>query len=220
MHRTRTKPQKRARREGAAMLIVLMVLLMTTAMATFAIHATSVELRGAGHARQAVQAEHLAEGATYAGVTYIDRLGASGSLMQYLRTNVTANTQTSPYEATMDRNTNLLRVRMEDFSTAAGVHGPPLETDPARHPSYGPYSTLYQPNFTIDGTDLHQISRDVAGTDLSGRGAHFYRVTLTSLAQIAPQGDVTMTGDPRSYNEVASRARAYAEVGPFWLGGH
>src|SRR5690606_8313768 len=103
MHRIRSKPSKGARREGAAMLVVLMVLLMTTAMATFAIHATSMELRGAGHARQAVQAEHLAEGATYAGVSYIDRLGALGSLTQYLRTTVAAGTLTAPNEATMDR---------------------------------------------------------------------------------------------------------------------
>lgn len=203
------------RREGAAMLIVLMVLLMTTATATFAIHSTSVEIRAAGHMRQAVQTEHLAEGAAYAGVSYLDRLGASGSIVQYLRTQVGRDVASSPSEATIDRETNLLRIRMQDFSGAPGVAGPPLETAT----SFGPYNS-HVPDFFVDGTDLYQISRDVAGTDLTGRGAHFYRVTLTSLGQMAPPSDYRAADDTRSFNEVASRARAVTEVGPFWMGGH
>lgn len=207
------------RREGAAMLIVLMVLMMTTAMATFAIHSTSIEIRGAGHARQALQSEHLAEGATYAGVSYLDRLGANGSLVQYLRTDVARDVASSPSEASIDRETNLLRIRMEDFETAPGVVSPPIELPGGTHtPSFG-YSA-YEPTFFVDGTDLYQISRDLAGTDLTGRGAHFYRVTLTSLGQMAPPSDYRAADDTRTYNEVASRARAMTEVGPFWLGGH
>lgn len=199
------------------MLIVLIILLMTTATATFAVHATSVEIRAAGHVRQAVQAEHLAEGGAYAAVSYLDVLKANGSLAQYLRTDVAANVASSPDEATVDRQTNLLRIRMEDFANAPGVNSPPLETEGA--PSLGP-SSAYVPDFMVDGTDLHQLSRDAAGRDLTGRGASYYRVTLTSRASMAPLNDYRATGDARSYNEVAMRARAFTEVGPFWLGGH
>lgn len=203
------------RREGAAMLVVLLVLLMTTATATFAIHSTSIEIRAAGHTRQAGQAEHLAEGAAYAGVSYLDRLGAAGSIVQFLRTRVGRDVASSPSEATIDRETNLLRIRMQDFNTAPGVTGLPLESAS----SFGPHNS-HVPDFFVDGTDLYQISRDVAGTDLTGRGARFYRVTLTSLGQMAPPGDYRAADDTRSYNEVASRARAVTEVGPFWMGGH
>ncbi len=210
--------RSKVRREGAAMLIVLMVLIMTTATATFAMHSTSIEIRSAGHARQAVQAEYLAEGAVYAGVSQLDRRGPGVSLVEYLQTNVTAGTASTLGEATIDRNTNLWRVRPEDLTRgASGIAGPSLET--AGTPSLGPHSA-YQATFFVDGSDLFQLARDRAGADLTGRGAHFYRMTLTSLGQMAPPSDYRAADDPRSYNEVASRARAYTEVGPFWVGGH
>lgn len=201
------------------MLVVLMVLLMTTATATFAIHSTSMEIRAAGFARQAVQAEYLAEGGAYAGVSYLDVLKADGSLVQYMRTSVAAGVASSPSEATVDRTTNLLRITMRDFNDAPSVNSPPVETEAARTPSLGPHNT-YEPTFTVDGTDLYQISRDDAGRDLTGRGSHYYRVTLTSLGQMAPPSDYRVAGETRSYNEVAMRARAITEVGPFWIGGH
>lgn len=204
------------------MLIVLMVLLMTTATATFAIHSTTMEIRASGYARQAQQAEYVAEGGTYAAVGYLDVLKADGSLTQYLRTSVASGVASSPTEASIGRQTNLLRINMQDFTGAPGVVSPPVETEVTRTPSLGPYNA-YQPTFLVDGTDLYQVSHDDAGRDLSGRGAHYYRVTLTSLAQMAPRaGDFDPDHDPRtpSYNEIDMRARAITEVGPYWIGGH
>lgn len=215
-NRTRRFP---ARREGAAMLIVLLVLLMTTATATFAMHATTVEIRAAGFQRQAQQTEHIAEGGAYAAVAYVDVLKANGSLLQYLRTDVAANQSSAPGEASVARETNLLRIEMEDFAVSSGVTGVPLETDPARTPSLGPRSA-YAPSFTVDGTDLYTVFRDTSGEDLSGRGTRFYRMAMTSRGTLAPPSDYRSAGDPRGYHESAMRSRAFVEVGPFWMGGH
>jgi hypothetical protein len=213
--------KKRAdKRRGAAMLVVLLVLTMTTATATFAIHATSVEIRAAGFARQAQQAEHIAEGGALAGIAYVDMLKANGSLVALLRTDVAANTPSSPGEATVSRETNLIRVQLDDFtSTTPGVNGPPIETDLERTPSLGP-RTAYVPSFMVDGTDVYTVFRDQAGEDLSGRGTRFYRMSLTSRGTLAPASDYRASGDDRDYHESAQRARAYVEVGPFWAGGH
>lgn len=222
MNRNTTLPRKpNARREGAAMLVVLMVLLMTTATATMAIHATSMEIRAAGHSRQALQAEYLAEGGAYAALSYIDVLKANGALVQYLRTNVGAGVASAPTETTIDRTTNLFRVQMRDFTptSSAGVRAFPVETRAANVPSMGPRNA-YQPDFVVDGTDLYQMARDDAGRDLTGRGAQYFRMTLTSRATMAPPSDFRASDDTRSFNEIAMRARTMTEVGPFWMGGH
>jgi hypothetical protein len=202
------------------MLVVLMVLLMTTATATFAIHSTSIEIRAAGHSRQALQAEYLAEGGAYAALSYVDVLKANGSLAQYFRTDVASGVAIGAGEMAMDQSTNLLRVDMDDFTTGAGVNAPPVETEAARTPSFGPYSA-YAPSFRADGTDLYQISRAIAGRDLSGRGSQFYRMTLTSRGSMNVPSELAATAvGQRAYHETVMRARALTEVGPFWIGGH
>jgi hypothetical protein len=201
------------------MLIVLLVLLMTTATATFAMHATTVEIRASGFQRQAQQTEHVAEGGAYAAVAYVDVLKANGSLIQYLRTDVASGVASSPGEATIARDTNLLRIEMEDFTNASGVTGVPLELGATGSPSLGPHAA-YAPSFTVDGTDLYTVFRDTAGEDLSGRGTRFYRMALTSRGTLAPPSDYRATGDTRDYHESSMRSRAFVEVGPFWVGGH
>ena len=81
----------------------------------------STEIRASGHSRQAVQAEYLAEGGAYAAVAYVDMLKANGSLVQYLRTGVAANTASSSSEATVDRETNLLRIEMNSGHAGADL---------------------------------------------------------------------------------------------------
>lgn len=201
------------------MLIVLMVLLMTTATATLAIHSTSTEIRAAGHARQAVQAEYLAQGGAYAAVSYVDALKAQGSLTQYLQTDVDDTDRLGPSEVTVMQDSNALRIAMDDFNGFMGVVSPPVETEAARTPSLGPHNA-YEADFLVSGSDLYQIAREEAGRDLTGRGASYYRVSLTSRGTMAPESDYQDAADAeneRTYNEVAMRARAITEVGPFWL---
>ena len=197
------------------MLMVLMVLMMTTATATFAIHATTMEMRSAGHARTAMQATYIAEGGAYAALAYMDATGAQGVFIQYLRTQVDANDAMGPNASTIDQDTNLLRIEMDDFNTAPGVTSPPIETDVLRTPSFGP-RTHVVPNFRVDGTDFYRTQRRVAGRDQSGRDPFTYvRINLTSHGRMAPPTDVTIGSDERSFNETAIASRAMAEMGPF-----
>lgn len=199
------------------MLVVLLVLLMTTATATFAIHSTSTEIRAAGHARQAAQAEYIAQGGAYAAISYLDVVNPMAVVAQHLATPVRPDDVLMPEDVAVGLQTNVLRIPMQDFLGMA--HAPPLETEAVHTPSLGPRNA-YQPDFLVTGTDLHQVAREEAGRDLTGRGANYYRVTLTSRGQMLPRSDFHEAGDPRSYNEVAMRARAMTEAGPFWAQGH
>lgn len=216
VRKNRIRRSPAARREGAAMLIVLMVLLMTSATASFAIHSTTMEMRSAGYSRQAMQAGYVAEGGAYASLAYVDAMGAQAAFVQYSRTRVPANTPYAPGAPTFDRETNLLRVTMDDFAIAPGVEEPPLETEVAASPSLGARS-VYQPSFMVAGTDLYQTFRQVAGRDQSGRDPMSYvRLNMTARGTMAPPGDYRSPSDPdRDFHETAMNARAMAEMGPF-----
>lgn len=212
MTKHRTPSQKR---EGAAMLVVLMVLIMTTATATFAIHATTVEMRSAGYSRTAMQTAYVAEGGAYAALDYVDAVGASAAFTQYSRTRVTALTALAPNQPTLNRETNVLRIEMTDFDSGYDVNSPPVERDPTRTPSLGPHNVLV-PNFTVDGTDLYRNPRQQAGREHGGRNPLMYaRINFTSRGRTAPATDITQAGDPRSFHESNVSARAMAEIGPF-----
>lgn len=197
------------------MLIVLIVLLMTTATATFAVHSTVTEIRSAGYSRQAMQTAYVAEGGAYAALAYVDTMGAQATFIQYTRTRVPATTAYAPGSPVVDREMNLLRIRMEDFEVAPGVNSPPLETETAMTPSLGLHNA-YAASFTVDGTDLYRTYRQVAGRDQSGRNPMTYvRLNMTARGRMAPPSDYRAMDDPRDYHETAVHARAMAEMGPF-----
>lgn len=213
MKSTYRKPTEK--REGAAMLVVLMVLIMTTATATFAIHATTVEMRSAGYSRTAMQTAYVAEGGAYAALDYVDAIGARAAFTQYSRTRVTASTPIAPNQPTLNRETNLLRIEMTDFDGGYDVNAPPVERDVTRTPSLGPRTNLV-PTFTVDGTDLYRNTRQQAGRDQGGRNPLMYaRINFTSRGRTAPATDITRAGDPRAFHESNVNARVMAEIGPF-----
>lgn len=72
------------RERGLAMLIVLLVLMMVSGTAVFAMHTSSLELRGAGHSRRAMQAEYISEGTAYTAMATVATMG-SESLLRKLR---------------------------------------------------------------------------------------------------------------------------------------
>lgn len=199
------------------MLMVLMVLLMTTAAATFAIYSTTIEIRSAGYARQAMQTSYLAENGAYAGISYIDAIGAQAMRTQYERTRVTAGTSTEVNSATLSRDSNLLRVRMSDLESTGGFTAPALETDMVRQPSLGPAHTgAYNATFNLNGTDMYRHYVASPGRNLTGNSQMiFVRMNLTARSSIAPRGDAPRGSDLRGYHETAVNARAMADVGPF-----
>ena len=63
------------------MLGVMLVVLMVTATAMFAVYSTTYELRSAGTFRQAMQTQYIAEGGISTGMALVDTMGA-GSIDQ------------------------------------------------------------------------------------------------------------------------------------------
>ena len=194
------------------MLMVLMVLLMTTATATFAIHSTSMELRSAGYLRQSMQTAYVAEGGLYAGVAHIDHIGGDGMWQMYRRNQVDGATVYGPNAVVGGIQRGLYRVTSTEIAQLSA--SPAVELDPTRVPSLGPHMA-YAPSFTVDGTDIIGTLDEISGHDYSRPSAlRYVRGTFTSRGVMAIPGDVTTTGDARSFHETAVNARVVALVGP------
>ncbi|MFK7988809.1 MAG: hypothetical protein AB8I08_22505 [Sandaracinaceae bacterium] len=204
------------------MLVVLMVLMMTTATATFAIHSTTVEMRSAGYGRQALQTEYVAQGAVFAGMAQIDAITPRAAYEQHRATTVDADTPYVPGSESFDRGTNVLRFRQEDFATAAGVNAAPLETNPSATPSLGDRS-IYSPDFLIDGTDVYTFTASSASGPATEQSGHnpmrYFRINLTSRATLSINTDTVdrdtrLSGDDRDFHETISFSRAQIVAGP------
>src|SRR5687768_16847726 len=117
------------KREGAAMLVVMALLLIVTATATLAMHSTSVELRGTGNARQRMQTRYVAEGALVSAMTMIEQSGPETlSLLLERSQSGTAARRLSPEEPVMAASSGNHRIAMADFIGSAGVVGEPIVT--------------------------------------------------------------------------------------------
>lgn len=210
-------PDAAGREDGAAMLMVLMVLLMTTATATFAIHSTSMEMRSAGYLRQSMQTAYVAEGGLYAGIAHIDNGRGAEMWQTYQQTSVAGNTVYGPNAVVGGIRRGFYRVTSDAIATRAAA--PPLESDPARVPSLGPHMA-YTPSFSFEGTDILGANEEVSGHDLSRPSALGYlRGVFTSRAVMAAPSDIRATGDARDFHETAVSARVVAIVGPLNTGG-
>ncbi len=199
------------------MLVVLMVLMMTTATATFAIHSTTMEMRSAGYGRQALQTEYVAEGAAYASMAYIDGITPRAAYEQHRATRVAASTPYVPGAESFDRETNVLRFRQSDFATAAGVIGAPLEMDASATPSLGDRS-IYTPDFLIDGTDVYTFTASSSSGPATEQSGHnpmaYFRINMTARATLGVASDTRLSGDDRDFHETVSHARAQVVAGP------
>lgn len=196
------------------MLMVMIVLLMTTATATFAVHSTMLEIRSSGLHREAAQTQNLAEGGAVAALEYIDVISPQTMRQQYYMNQLPAGSRLAPEDVQTQQPTNVFRVEMTHFDGAPGLVGPPLELDAIRGPSLGP-ANIYVPRFNADVTDLHDCFRAVPGRRMDGHSRFRYMcVSVTARARLAPPSDYRTTGDARDFHETAINARATAEVGP------
>jgi hypothetical protein len=74
----------RREREGAVMLIVMMVLLVATTLASVSLQATQYELRAAGFARSAMQTQYVSEAAFATSVAWVDATALGPELLSYI----------------------------------------------------------------------------------------------------------------------------------------
>jgi hypothetical protein len=213
---TRPAPE----REGAAMFVVMLVLLMTTGVAIFAVHTTTAEIRAAGAARQALQTQYVAESGLMAAIAYSDVIQPAG-VDHSLQSSVPGG---APYmsqffEPELQAGKHNYRLYLSDMTTSAAPAGFPIETDAARGPSLG--RTALAPWFIVDINDDHIYTAPIAGHRSDGAGSlQFMAATYTSRGRTRVPAAVgtdvpRSTGDTRPYLEGAADARAYVVLGPY-----
>jgi hypothetical protein len=208
----RSRHQTHQEREGAAMLVVMLILLATTSLAVFAVQTTSYEVRASGFARQAMQSEYIAEAGLQSTLTLVDRLGP-GVINHTIDTQAAsgvAKPTLSPFEPEMDQHSEVLRLFGEDMDafTASGTAPVSIDALGARQ--------AYTPSFAVDIYDHYLTSRPIPGYPAST--FQFFNATYTSRGRMRlTAGDRTVVPatDPREYHETASAARAYGVSGPF-----
>ncbi len=226
-HPTRSSRDRRhaSRREGAVMLVVMLVVLMVTATGMFAVYSTTYELRSAGTFRQAMQTQYVAEGGVSTGMALIDTMGAGSIDLAMQRVPVAAGRQFAREEPAYGQSTPHFRVYMADFTTLPSVVAQPVEGNVAASGGSSLGSALaYGPDFLIDMDDSYRPGRSIAGMSVTGDSPVSYRVwTITSRGRTRPPtGQDTLTpGESalatqlqRGSHETAMNARAVVLSGP------
>ncbi len=196
------------KKEGAAMLVVLLILLMSTATAVFAVHSTSTEVRAAGFWRMSLQTQYLGETGALAAMSWVDRFGAPALLSAMRRTTTSgAVLDMSPFEPALAAGKEGYRMYPDDFT---GLAIAPVENE-----VIGPRAA-HQPFFMVDVYDTHIYTGVVAGNRSDGASRlRFLGATYTSRGRVRVPGEAGTATDPRPFNEGASDARARGVSGPF-----
>lgn len=224
-------------REGAALFVVLMIVMVGTASAVFAATTVSHEVRGTGFARQQLQTRFAARAGLIGALEWFDIFGPS-TVRNIMVTRTSTDTVQFACvsgagcypEPPLANNRRAYRLYPEHFAAlqerddGAGNTEPgllenvPYEGDA----SFGPTSA-YTPLVVTDLYDEHIVNKLTPGAAAQGGTKFKYmRTTLTARgrAQLAT-GDVA---DPaaadhnRERNEAAADMRAYIISGPFITG--
>lgn len=199
------------REEGAAMLIVMLVLLMVTATATFAMHSTAYEIRAAGHTRMATQSYYVADTGITGALGWVDAIGAQAvdSIFEQ-HEEADRQLELSPLEPSLATDKFAHRIYGEDL----GAMGSPIGRN-----ELGPRQ-IYEPQITVDIYDHHTFPAVSAGHRSDGHGSmEFFRATYVSRGRVRIPGDADARHDVtvrrRDYNEGARDMRAVAVSGPY-----
>jgi hypothetical protein len=226
----------RKNREGAALFIVLMIIMVATASAVFAANSVAHEVRGSGFARQQLQTRYTARAGLIGALEWFDIFGPE-TVRDIMVTRTTTDTVqfacvsgSGCYpEPPLANNRRAYRLYPEHFEalqerddgsggTDPGLlEGLPYEADT----SFGATSA-YTPLVVIDIYDEHVVSKLAQGAAAQGGTQFKYmRTTLTARgrAQVGIVTDVSDSGDyNRERNEAAADMRAYIISGPFITG--
>jgi hypothetical protein len=226
MKSTRTRQSKsKQRREGAVMLVVMLVVLMVMATGMFAVYSTTYELRAAGTYREAMQTDYIAEGGIATAMALVDTMGA-GSVDNAMQRMPTIGGRQFAVEepAYSAPTTPHHRVYLSDFPAyTQGVIAPPVEL-----PNLGVGGSLgpnqaYAPDLVIDWDDAYRPGRAIAGMSVTGDSVVSYRVwTITARGRTRPPmgadsytpAQTALGTLARGSHETAMNARAVVISGP------
>ena len=219
------------KQEGAALFVVLMIVMVGTASAVFSANTVSHEVRGTGFARQQMQTRYAAKAGLAAAMDWFDIFGPEAVRNLMLTpgssegvTFTCASGGTCYPEIPMANGRRAYRLYPEHFSKLLAAGGGPglLVNVPYEQASSFGAQTALTPIVTIDIYDEQIISKLAPGAAAQGGSKFKYmRTTLTARARArVSAGDVTReTADQnRERNETGADFRAYIISGPFVTG--
>ena len=223
--------RRERKKEGAALFVVLMIIMVGTASAVFAASTVSYEIRGAGFARQQLQTRNAARAGLVGALEWFDIFGPETVRNIMLTKGSTEGVQfscvssSSCYpEPPLANNRRAYRLYPQHFdallsqdggTTPGLLENVPYEADS----SFGPTSAL-TPVVVVDIYDEHVVSKLAPGAAAQGGTKFKYmRSTLTARGRAqVPSDNVESEDQGRQTNEAAADMRAYIVSGPFITG--
>jgi hypothetical protein len=222
----------RRQREGAALFVVLMIIMVGTASAVFSASTVSHEVRGTGFARQQIQTKYAARAGLIGALEWFDIFGPE-TVRNIMLTKGSAEgvqfvcvTGSSCYpEPPLAGGRRAYRLYPDHFAALLSQDGgvtpglfanAPYEADS----SFGA-SSAQTPIVVIDLYDEHVVSKLAPGAAAQGGTKFRYmRTTMTARGRaqlkVADGADADDAG--RERNESSADMRAYIVSGPFVTG--
>ncbi|MGB8328958.1 MAG: hypothetical protein WCE62_02435 [Polyangiales bacterium] len=223
------------KREGAALFVVLMVIMAGTASAVFAANAVSHEVRGTGFARQQMQTRYAARAGLLGALEWFDIFGpetvreimlTKGSTAGTLYTCDTGTITSCYPEPPLANNRRAYRIYPEHFealmSQDGGITAGLFENRPYEADFSFGANSAHTPIVVIDLYDEHVVSKLAPGAAAQGGTKFKYlRTTVTARgrARLGVGTDQAHAEDNgRERHETAADMRAYVVSGPFITG--
>jgi hypothetical protein len=224
------------KREGAALFVVLMVIMAGTASAVFAANTVSHEVRGTGFARQQLQTQYVARAGLLGALEWFDIFGpetvrnimlTKGSTEGKGFTCGASGSGSGCYpEPPLANNRRAYRLYPEHFdalmSQDGGVTAGLIQNLPYEPESSFGATSAHTPIVVIDIYDEHIVNKLAPGSAAQGGTKFKYlRTTLTARGR-ARLKDATEKVDGedlgRQRHETAADMRAYIVSGPIITG--
>ena len=234
--------KKHQSNEGAAMFVVMMIILTGTASALFGVHMATNELKGTGHAAKRNRVGDVAETAFFAGISYLNFRGAD-NIIAGIRQNAKDCQQTADCGETGTCDTSC-PFQGDPDDPNIGTIEPPLPPGEGVFrvtpqfmsglvndtlgfgvdPFEGEANDRYMKYAMIDFYEAKKVTRPIPGMDLSGRNDNMslveMKITGRGRLLLDKNGDgvvddVADDAGSAEYNNVAGRtARGYVITGP------
>jgi len=221
------------KQEGAALFVVLMIVMVGTASAVFSANTVSHEVRGTGFARQQIQTRYAARAGLIGALEWFDIFGPSTIRNLMLTPGSTEGVQfacvtgSSCYpEPPLAGGRRAYRLYPQHFeallSQDGGVTPGLLENLPVEADYSFGSTSAHTPIVAVDIYDEHVVSKLAPGAAAQGGTKFKYmRTTLTARgrARVGAVADHAEGGDHgREQNETGADMRAYIISGPFVTG--
>lgn len=179
------------REHGLVMLVTLLVIMMMTSTAVFAMHTSSLELRASGHSRRAMQAEYVSEGTARTAMAVVATMGSETLLYKLRRDRELAggtagNPEMQGLEATYDPNQfDVGRLTEGDFNLVGTM---------TTQDQLGPHEAGEAVRW-VDVNDVYVTQLNRAG-ERSGDGAPavMMHIVYTARARLRPNASIVTGG--------------------------